>query len=166
MMVEVSDLVTECAICCGVQPCFDDGEAFICADRAACQARCQEALVDIPSVLEVDEPASEFYAQAQPPAPICHNCAGPHHVQRCPEIGTALVNWSEGPVLSPVEALRLALERGIFGLPETVDKLRASLAAADQKAIEDAEQLAHARDSVAINLQMRQIEAALFDLPC
>ena len=29
----------ECACCYSVQPCHDDGEAYICTDRAACQAR-------------------------------------------------------------------------------------------------------------------------------
>lgn len=30
---------TECACCDSVQPCYDDGEAYICIDRAACQTR-------------------------------------------------------------------------------------------------------------------------------
>jgi hypothetical protein len=77
----------------------------------------------------------------------------------------ARVNWSEGPVLSPVEALRLALERGVFGLASTVATLRAALEAADRDALIRAEQLAAAREQAAINLEMRKIEAMVFDLP-
>ena len=32
-------LVTQCALCYGYEPCIDDGEAYICADRARCDAR-------------------------------------------------------------------------------------------------------------------------------
>ncbi len=34
-----ADVITECANCYELQECFDDGEAYICVDRAACQAR-------------------------------------------------------------------------------------------------------------------------------
>jgi hypothetical protein len=34
-----TDQTTHCAICYSLQPCIDDGEAYICADRAACRAR-------------------------------------------------------------------------------------------------------------------------------
>ncbi len=33
------NVITECANCYSPRECFDDGEAYICVDRAACQAR-------------------------------------------------------------------------------------------------------------------------------
>ena len=32
-------IITECALCYHFGSCVDDGEAYICADRAACEAR-------------------------------------------------------------------------------------------------------------------------------
>lgn len=122
------------------------------------------------------EQDSEFYAQAERPVRIAGHmtceCALCCRVQRCFHNGETWVCCDRQACeaytapLSPVEALRLALERGVFGLPETVAKLREALDAADQEALTRAEQLAATRASVAINLEMRKIEAAIFDLPC
>lgn len=35
--------IRECALCDTDQECVDDGEAYICADRAACNARVMRA---------------------------------------------------------------------------------------------------------------------------
>ena len=198
---EAPPLVAECAICYGSQPCHDDGEALICIDRPACQARCREAIDPVTTEValayeiavcgapETDEQDSEFHAQRQVPAPTCCNCAGPHPTWRCPQVGAELmrarhipplrpsisaptpppaptrVNWSSRHApMPPVEALRLAVTHGIFAL-DTLSLLRASLEAADEEVLVNAEQLAAARTQVAVNLEMHRVEAAVFDLP-
>lgn len=37
---------TECALCCHYGPCEDDGEAYVCVDRAACEQRQRVATPD------------------------------------------------------------------------------------------------------------------------
>lgn len=59
----------------------------------------EDGPIDIPSVFEVDEPDSEFYAQAQPPAPTCCVCTGPHPTWRCPQIGAELMRARHIPPL-------------------------------------------------------------------
>lgn len=81
-------LITECACCNTEQPCFDDGEAYICLDRTACKARYTAADPLTPDERrQLDEeilainvrPASGYFLS-------CTICGGPHRPTQCPEV--------------------------------------------------------------------------------
>lgn len=47
-------MITECANCYSVAECLDDGEAYICTDRVACQERAMARAVDREECLTCD----------------------------------------------------------------------------------------------------------------
>lgn len=157
-------LIAECAICYSQQPCFDDGEAYICLNRDACRARCDAAVDGTKSCPNCG--GTDIDHEFRPPRcrfcdPIDGDIIRPYN--RRVAIATIQLMPSVPP-LSPLGALKFALSHGVFSL-DTKAKLVAALDAAEQAEVDRAEQLAYAREQVEINLEMRQIEAQVFDLP-
>lgn len=91
-------------------------------------------------------------------ADYCTVCGLSHRPTQCPEIGALLFRSAPAP-LSPVEALRLAINKGVFG-ESTLAILRASLEAADEEALIKAEQLASAREHAGQTWETWQEERA------
>lgn len=120
-------VTTQCANCYHVGPCIDDGEAFVCADRDACKARCISYLFRLAPV-----PGTELMEETQV---LCAACGATHPTQACLFIRARLMRtstpryyFSDGDILDEYRPLRdTDITDRMNEQDDDIDRLRAEL---------------------------------------
>jgi len=104
-------MMTQCANCYAITECLDDGEAYICADRVACQYRANAvecATCDGKGgELEFDLEGDDAWAITVIRIGRCPDCIGSG---RCPGCGTPMTPEQQATAERDIESFTCAID--------------------------------------------------------